>query len=74
MYTIDELKRCLIYKLTKKYKGDESSLIKMLTDVKINNYKTIYSDCLFNCFIMLLREYNDRQTVDLFINTLTERL
>ena len=74
MYSIEDLKRCLIYKLSKKYKGDESSLIKMLVDVKINNYKKVYDDCLFNCFIYLLKEYNDNKTVDLFINTLTERL
>ena len=74
MYTIEDMKRCLIYKLTKKYRGDESSLVKMLTDVKLTNYKQLYSDCLFNCFIMLLKEYNDYKTVDLFIDNLTEKL
>lgn len=66
---IEDIKRALIWKLKKKYKGDEEVLINLLEDSKINNNK-LYGDCLFNCFIMLLKDCNDRQTVNLFINDL----
>lgn len=72
--TFEDIKRCLIFKLTKKYKGDESSLIKLLEDVKIHNYSKLYSDCLLNCFIMLLKEVKDYKTVDYFITSLIERM
>lgn len=74
MYTTEDIKRCLIYKLNKKYKGDESSLIKMITDVKLNNYNKLYSDCLFNCFIMLLKEYKDYKTLDLYLQQLVDKV
>ena len=74
MYTVEDIKRALIWKLNKKYKGDESSLIKLLEDCKLNNYSKLYNDCLLNCFIMLLKEVKDYKTVDLFIDNLTERL
>ena len=72
--TFEDIKRCLIFKLNKKYKGDESSLIKMLEDFKLHNYNKLYSDCLFNCFIMLIKELKDYKTIDYFINNLLKRL
>ena len=71
--TIEDIKRVLIWKLKKKYKGDEEVLINLLEDSKINNNK-LYGDCLFNCFIMLLKDSNDRQTRELFINDLLRSL
>ena len=70
---IEDLKRVLIWKLKRKYKGDEEVLISLLEDSKLHNNK-LYGDCLFNCFIMLLKEYNDRQTVNLFISELLNSL
>ena len=67
---VEDIKRVLIWKLKKKYKDEEESLIRLLEDSKLNNYNKLYQDCLFNCFIMLSKEYNDEQTTDLFINDL----
>lgn len=66
----DNIKRVLIIKLKKKYKDDYEHLITLLEDVKLNNYNKLYGDYLFNCFIMLLKETKDKDTVGYFINDL----
>ena len=70
MYTIEDLKRCLILKLKKKYKDDKRYLVSLLEDSLINNYKTTYGDCLLNTFVFILKETKDKQTIELFINDL----
>ena len=73
-YTINDLKRCLIMKLKKKYKDDEGTLIAMLEDVLITDYNKQYDDCLFNTFILVVKESKDKQTIDCFINDLLRSL
>lgn len=70
---VEDIKRALIFKLKKKYKGDEEVLISMLEDSKLNN-KKLYGDCLVNSLLLLLKDSNDRQTVNLFINDLLRSL
>ena len=70
---IEDIKRALIWKLKKKYKNDEEVLISLLEDSRVNNNK-LYGDCLVNCLLLLLKDNNDRQTVNLFINDLLRSL
>ena len=70
---VEDIKRALIFKLKKKYKDDEEVLISILEDSKLYN-KKLYGDCLVNCLLLLLKENNDRQTVDYFINDLLRSL
>ena len=73
-YTINDLKRCLIMKLKKKYKDDEGTLIAMLEDVLITDYNKQYDDCLFNTFVFIVKESKDKQTIGYFINDLLRSL
>ena len=70
---VDDIKRVLIWKLKRKYKGDEEVLIRILEYSKVNNNK-LYGDCLVNCLLLLLKDSNDRQTVDYFINDLLTKI
>ena len=73
-YTINDLKRCLMMKLKKKYKDDEGTLIAMLEDVLITDYNKQYDDCLFNTFVFIVKESKDKQTIGYFINDLLRSL